>query len=57
MKVVNPIGRKAADAVTVNKDGCRCELKGTYSKGAAADGCYCALKAQNGQYHYVHQGY
>ena len=57
MKVVNPIGRKADDAVTVNKAGCRCELKGTYSKGAVADGCYCALKAENGQYHYVHQGY
>ena len=57
MKVVNPIGRKADDAVTVNKAGCGCELKGTYSKGAAADGCYCALKAQNGQFHYVHQGY
>ena len=57
MKVVNPIGRKADDAVTVNKESCRCEIKGNYSKGAYAYGCYCGLKGTDGQYHYVHQAH
>ncbi len=57
MKVVNPIGRNADDLVTVNSAACRCEIKGTYSKGSLVGNCYCGIRGQDGQYHYVHQAH
>lgn len=39
MKVVNPIGRKADDAVQVN--ACRCSLKFVASQGKVSAGCAC----------------